>query len=477
MSGKALAPRCRLEESVARAPLASAVALVTLAAVALTAVLVSRPDEWRSPALLAVLLALAVVGDRFQMVTASGSRVVGSHPAWVLAATLAGPAAAAAIGVVASLLHEDRRPFARLTGSVAIFAAFPLLTGLAARAVQDVAHLRQDSVWFALLVAGAFMLAWIINFVLVALYRWLWKGDRPSLEADATLKPLLDGQLAMGLMTALVPYLYARLGLAAFALAGYVLLVYANVQRRLLQAKTDADELRGQRDRLARVNFGMVRAMLEAIDARDRMTARHSAAVARYAQGIARANGCSAREIELVHTAGLLHDVGKFMFPDDILKGDARLTDEQFAVVRRHPEQGAEIIRRLEGYEEVAELILCHHERTDGRGYPRGLQGNEIPLLARMIAIADTYDVMTARDSYREPVPPEAAVDELHRVAGAQLDAELVEVFIEQVLADGSVGFRHGDAADFEAELDIERRVRDYLRGDVTVRPQLGVAS
>ena len=132
--------------------------------------------------------------------------------------------------------------------------------------------------------------------------------------------------------------------------------------------------------------------------------------------------GLSEREQELIHTAGLLHDIGKFIFPDSILFADRKLTDEEWEIVKRHPEQGAKLVRRIEGYGPVADIILGHHERIDGRGYPHGLGGEEIPLGSRIIAVADTYDVMTARDSYREPVSSEEAIAELRRVAGAQLD-------------------------------------------------------
>jgi putative nucleotidyltransferase with HDIG domain len=191
------------------------------------------------------------------------------------------------------------------------------------------------------------------------------------------------------------------------------------------------------------------------------MTARHSAAVARYAREIARASGCSADEQELVHTAGLLHDLGKFVFPDSILKGAGKLSDEQWEIVKRHPEEGARLVSQIEGYGPVAEIILAHHERIDGTGYPHGISGEEIPKLARMISVADTYDVMTARDSYREPVPSEAALAELRRVSGTQLDAEYVEIFAELVGV-SDVAFQHGEDADFDRELQIERRVRAY---------------
>jgi putative nucleotidyltransferase with HDIG domain len=189
------------------------------------------------------------------------------------------------------------------------------------------------------------------------------------------------------------------------------------------------------------------------------MTARHSAAVARYARAIARAAKCSEREQQLVHTAGLLHDVGKHILDDAILKGDTKLNEDQWELVKRHPEEGARIVRMLEGHDEIAEIILAHHERIDGRGYPRGLAGDDVPLLSRMISIADTYDVMTARDSYRDPVSAAEAVAELRRVSDAQLDAELVEIFVREVLAHDDAAFGHADDADFEAELAFDRRV------------------
>jgi HD-GYP domain-containing protein (c-di-GMP phosphodiesterase class II) len=122
---------------------------------------------------------------------------------------------------------------------------------------------------------------------------------------------------------------------------------------------------------------------------------------------------------------------------------------------------GARVVRRVEGYGPVADIVLSHHERWDGAGYPRGLAGEEIPLTARLIAAADAYDVLTARDSYRHPVRAEEAVSELRRGAGSQFDPEVVEA-LATVLSDLSFG--HGDDADFDAELAFEQRVRDYAR-------------
>jgi putative nucleotidyltransferase with HDIG domain len=198
---------------------------------------------------------------------------------------------------------------------------------------------------------------------------------------------------------------------------------------------------------------------------RDAMTARHSAAVARYSREIARMLGLSEREQELIHTAALLHDIGKFIFPDSILFAERRLTDEEWQIVRLHPEQGAKLVRRIEGYGPVADIILSHHERVDGNGYPHGLANDAVPLGSRILAAADTYDVMTARDSYREPVSSFEAIQELQRVAGAQLDERFVKVFVEQVLEGKDLGFRHGEDADFDFELALEERIAAVEQG------------
>jgi putative nucleotidyltransferase with HDIG domain len=232
-------------------------------------------------------------------------------------------------------------------------------------------------------------------------------------------------------------------------LVALVLLGFQYVLRELQRSQARAERLRALQ---VDVLFSMVRSL----SLRDQMTARHSAAVARYAQAIARAAGASADQQRLVHTAGLLHDIGKSIFPDHVLFAEGSLNDEQWEIVKQHPGHGASVIAQIEEFADVAAIVEAHHERIDGTGYPNGVCGDDVPWLSRMISIADTYDVMTARDSYREPVSPEAAIAELRRVSGTQLDGELVEVFI-RVLESEALAFRHGDDTDFERELEQER--------------------
>jgi putative nucleotidyltransferase with HDIG domain len=199
------------------------------------------------------------------------------------------------------------------------------------------------------------------------------------------------------------------------------------------------------------------------------MTARHSAAVARYSRALARAAGLPDEDLEVVHTAGLVHDIGKFIFPDSILRGGRKLSDEEFEIIKLHPGQGASIIRRVDGFERVADVVLAHHERIDGKGYPNRVAGDDIPVLSRIIAIADTFDVMTARDSYRRPVSAADAIAELRRVSGSQLDGTLVELFVD-LLEHESLSFGHNDDEDLEAELRVERRLK------IPARPELAAA-
>ena len=207
---------------------------------------------------------------------------------------------------------------------------------------------------------------------------------------------MVPSELASALLAASVAVLYRETGIAALALLALVVLVFQFLLRELLRSQRRAEEL-------AALQLGVLASMVDTLAMRDRMTARHSAAVARYARALAEAHGCARDEQDLVHTAGLLHDVGKFSFPDAILLAPAPLSEEDWKIVRRHPEEGARVVARMEPYAPVADIILCHHERWDGKGYPQKLAGEKIPLLARMVTIADAYDVMIARDSYRTP--------------------------------------------------------------------------
>ena len=425
---------------------------------------------WRAPLanwdleLLAVLLAFAVFSDLTAVSTESRVKISGSFLALVVAMVFLGGSPAAVIGVVAILAGWAASRFADephyLLSNLVTYAAFPLLGGIAFHETVKATDLTAADPSFYLLVFGLFQFALAINFLMVVSYR-CYVERAPFSSMLRVLPPVLPSEFASAMLAVAVAFIYHQIGISAIALFGVVLITFQYLLGQLLLSQQRADELERRSKQLASFQVGMLSAMLRTLDLRDQMTARHSAAVARYSRAIAQRAGYSRREEELVHIAALLHDIGKFILPDRILKANVPLTDEDWMLIRRHPQQGARVVSSLDGYGPVAEIILAHHERIDGKGYPRGLTQDQIPLLSRMISIADTYDVMTARDSYRKPVPRAEAVAELRRVAGAQLDAHLVSLFVAMVER-GDLVFRHGDDADFDAELDFERRVTEY---------------
>jgi putative nucleotidyltransferase with HDIG domain len=416
--------------------------------------------DWNVP-LFAVLLIFSVFSDLTAVSTESRVKVSGSFLALVVAMVFLGGTPASLIGiatiVVGWLRWHDEGHY--LLNNVLTYAFFPLVGGIAFMAVTDAAHLTQDDAYFYLLVFGLFQFSLAINFVLVAGYRAY--VERATFASQLrVLPPVLPSEFASAMLAVAVAFVYHVIGISAIALFGVVLITFQYLLGQLLLSQQRAHELERRSKQLASFQVGMLSALLRTLDLRDQMTARHSAAVARYSRAIAQRAGYSRREEELVHIAALLHDIGKFILPDRILKANVPLTDEDWMLIRRHPQQGARVVSSLDGYGPVAEIILAHHERIDGKGYPRGLEGDDIPELARIISVADTYDVMTARDSYRSPVSSYEAIQELRRVAGKQLDPRFVEVFIE-LLEGKDVSFRHGEEADFERELALEARIAE----------------
>jgi len=327
-----------------------------------------------------------------------------------------------------------------------------------------------DEPSFLLLVLGVFLLSNLLNFVM-SVGALCVLEDRSLARSFRTMfLPVLPSELATGLLAAAIVWFYAQVGLAALVLLTGVLFTFQYLLRALLVSQERAEALDSRTRQLENLHLGMVSAMVHTLDLRDRMTARHSAAVARFARAIARELELCERDQELVHTAGLLHDIGKFAFPDHILKAAIPLSDDDWQIIRTHPHQGARIASKIGGYGPVSEIILSHHERIDGMGYPHRLSGEDIPLLSRIIAVADTYDRMTARDSYRKPVSSMEALRELRRASGTQFDKAVVEAFID-LLAGRDVHFRHGEDADFDAELALEARVHELAQVADAVAP------
>lgn len=171
-------------------------------------------------------------------------------------------------------------------------------------------------------------------------------------------------------------------------------------------------------------------AIANSVEARDKSTGRHSLRVADYSVLIAKEIGYSDVELENLHKIGLLHDIGKIGVPDSILNKPSKLSDEEYQIMKTHVNIGGEILKDFTLVPNVAEGAKYHHERFDGKGYPNGLKGEEIPLNARIIGIADAFDAMTANRVYRKAQDLSYVVDELKRCKGSQFDPVLVDVLL-----------------------------------------------
>lgn len=224
-------------------------------------------------------------------------------------------------------------------------------------------------------------------------------------------------------MNQLLLWLVASL-LLVVAVAAY----RAHRAYRALLARLDHE--RRQAQRMSDLHLATIEALALAIDAKDQTAQNHVGRVQIYATGLARAIGMSDEEVQAVKTAALLHDIGKLAVPEHILAKPGPLTPEEFQKVRIHPQVGAAIIANVPFPYPVAPLVLSHHERWDGRGYPAGLKGEEIPLGARILCLVDYFDALTSDRPYRRPLPIEAAVALLEQEAGHALDPKLVEAFL-----------------------------------------------
>lgn len=180
-------------------------------------------------------------------------------------------------------------------------------------------------------------------------------------------------------------------------------------------------------------NHNFLTAMAASIDARDRYTSGHSQRVAHWGREIAKAIGLPEKKVEEVYIGGILHDIGKIGIEDEILNKKGKLTPEEYDKIKQHTVIGYEIILQAGMFNELLPAIRSHHERIDGRGYPDGLIGDEIPLVARILAISDSFDAMVADRPYRKGLPVEQALQEIRRGAGTQFDEKLAGHFIEIV--------------------------------------------
>ena len=189
----------------------------------------------------------------------------------------------------------------------------------------------------------------------------------------------------------------------------------------------------------------VVHSLADAIDAKDTYTNGHSGRVAKYSKEIARRYGYSEKAQSDIYMMGLLHDVGKIGVPDAVINKPAKLTDEEFAMIKNHPAMGSRILKNIKEMPALATGARWHHEKYGGGGYPDGLSGNDIPEEARIIAVADAYDAMSSRRSYRDVLPQEVVRGEIEKGKGTQFDPKFADIMLSMIDEDTEYTMKEAD--------------------------------
>jgi putative nucleotidyltransferase with HDIG domain len=379
----------------------------------------------------------------------------------LLAAVLFGPLAAMVVAA-ASMLGENFRPYPRWTTYAASRSLTGACAGLAAVQFGDIGSgpLSQAliSATAAALCAQALDIAFgALVFTLrrhgspIALLR----DVGPLLFASVPLYAPVVGLLAFGYVR-VSPWVLPLF--LAPALAAQRSFILYQAERRLSQALAEANR------HLERASLSFATALVATLDARDRYTAGHSAAVAIYARDIAARLGLSEEQQALAHLCGLVHDIGKIGLPPGLLEKPGALTLEERRQMEEHSAIGERILAKVEDYAEIARIVRHHHERVDGQGYPDGVLGDQIPLISRIISVADAYNAMTSDRPYRDAMPSRVARLRLAQAVEGQFDTTVVAAF-EAILAGASEEYRSGAHLDFDLEAQEHSRTLTSLVG------------
>lgn len=422
-------------------------AALSLAAVGLAIALVATTTVSGSFWVVLLLASVAALAERggVQMSTTMDLEESISLLPILFAAVLLGPLAALVVAG-ASMLGDFRQPYLRsviYTASRAIIGGF---TGLVAIGVTDVSSNQLGAVVVATLVGA--VLAQLLDIGFACLTVWL-RGTTTPWETARTIAPVaLSAVPLYAPVVVLLTIAYKELSpwtLVLFfvpALAAQRLFALLQAQRQLTEGLSLANR------QLESANLSFASALVATLDARDRYTAGHSAAVAIYSRDIAARMGLPAADQQTVHLAGLVHDIGKIGLPAGLLEKEGPLTLEERRVMQGHSEIGERILAKVDDYGGIASIVRHHHERPDGHGYPDGLEGEAIPILSRIIAVADAYNAMTSDRPYRAAMPSRVARMRLAQAVGSQFDTTVIAAF-EAILATSDEAYRLGKTAAF----------------------------
>jgi putative nucleotidyltransferase with HDIG domain len=413
--------------------------LVVLLVVLVTAVLLtsSEPQSALSWPLAALAIAALLAEMQSVRISSRAAVSVSSLPI-VLAAVIYGPFAAIIVSV-ASLLCDFRAPYARWltwTSSRSIAAG---CAGVVAFQIDGVGTHGFGPVVAA--VACATVVEQVGDLALGSVAARL-RGMTVREIAKVSSAAFVALPLYVP-MTALL--VYACREVSTWSVVLFLFPAFAAQKFFLLyrEQRATSEELTAAMERQERANLSFATALVATLDARDRYTAGHSAAVAVYARDIAGRLGLSEQDQRLVHLAGLVHDIGKVGLSPGLLEKPGPLTADERLQMEEHPVIGERILAQVEGYNEVANIVRHHHERIDGVGYPDRLRGDSIPLLSRILAVADAYNAMTSQRPYRDAMPAVVARLRLAQGVETQFDTAVVAAF-EAILVSANDAYRAG---------------------------------
>ena len=392
---------------------------------------------------LLVLAASAFLAERQSVRLSPRAEISVSFLPIVLAAVIFGALGAILVSV-ASLLLEFRRPYARWfvwTSSRSLAAGCAGVIAVNISGPDSHAFGR-----LAAAVAAATVVEQGGDFLLGAVVARLRGGTlREIMRIGSTVFVTMP---LYAPITALLVYTYREV--SPWSVALFLFPAFAAQKLFLLyqEQRATAEELATAVVRQERANLSFATALVATLDARDRYTAGHSAAVAVYARDIAVRLGLSARDQKLTHLCGLVHDIGKVGLPPGLLEKPGPLTLEERRQMEEHPVIGERILTKVDDYDQIARIVRHHHERVDGHGYPDGLIAESIPLISRILAVADAYDAMISDRPYRDAMPSRVARLRMAQAVGSQFDTTVVAAF-EAILAQASEGYRSGVGEDF----------------------------
>lgn len=397
-----------------------------------------------NPWAVAALCLAAALAQRGQIDLTGALKVSISLFPILLAAVLFGPIAAMAVSV-SSMLGEETRPLTRWV----LYASSRSLTGALAGVIAQSFDPKTLPSYLAATAAAAICMQ-ILDLAFAA-FVFTLRGHGSPIAALREIGPLSLTALPLyvpGVALLALGYDAQPLVLPLFlapALAAQRSFVLYQGERRL------AGDLAEVNRHLERANLSFATALVATLDARDRYTAGHSAAVAIYARDIATRMALSEAETQLAHLCGLVHDIGKIGLPPGLLEKPGALTLDERRQMEEHTMIGERILANVDDYAEIAQIVRHHHERVDGQGYPDGLSGEEIPLLSRIISVADAYNAMTSDRPYRDAMPSQVARLRLAQAVESQFDTTVVAAF-EAILAGASEEYRSGQRFDFRLD-------------------------